>query len=284
MPVTYVNTSFGSDICRFALPILAEGPTEQHVIGSAVMITPGLAMTARHVIDECLKVYDGVAPAEPGVTQNLNATFHLRLVQFVDGGKDARIWHGRRVHTSAYTDIAFIELLRPDGAEQQPSLQMTIEAPEVGDRVFAFGYPRGVIEPGTMPKVTLDPRTTSGTVVELFERGRDRLMMPHPCFHTDAVFDAGMSGGPVFDAAGRVCGIVSTSTPPMEEGGSWASFASLLWPAFATRLFMNRADRPADDVGYPALDLVRAGLLHLEGWNRVVVEDGDRPGLRLDGS
>lgn len=283
--MTFVNTSFGSDICRFALPVLAEGRADQHVIGSAVMITPGLAMTARHVIDECLRVYDGVPPGEPGVTESLNARFHLRLVQFVDGGKKALIWRGRRVHTSAYTDIAFVELLKPDGAQSHPSLGMTVEAPRVGDRVFAFGYPRGVINKDDMwsVTVTLDPRTTSGTVVEVFERGRDRSMMPHPCFHTDAVFDAGMSGGPVFNAAGRICGIISTSTPPDAVASAWASFASLLWPAFATRMFMNRSDRAADDVGYPALDLVRAGMLHLEGWERILVEEGDRPTLRLDG-
>jgi len=281
MPVTFVNTSFSSDICRIAMPILVRGSGGQHVMGTAVMLTSGLAITARHVIDECLHLHDGVAPGEPGVREELTATFHARLVQFADGGKDGVIWRTRRIHTSGYTDIAFLELFRPTNARRCISPTMTIEPPAVGDTVYAFGYPKSDIEPGDPIRVVLDPRTTSGTVVDLFPVRRDRSMVSFPSFQTDAVFDSGMSGGPVFNGKGQLCGIISTSLPPDQPGGPWSSYASLLWPAFATRLYMNRADRHADDVGYPALDLVRAGLLPLEGWERIVIEDGDRPGLRV---
>ena len=153
----------------------------------------------------------------------------------------------------------------------------SVVPPEPGSRVYSFGYPRGAVE---SEHVTLDPHTTSGEVLEVYERGRDRAMLPHPCFHTNAVFDAGMSGGPVFNDAGQLVGLVSSSVPP-DDDGPWSSYASLLWPAFSTRLHMARADMAVSTEGHLALDLVRAGLLHLEGWERIVVEPGDRPGLRM---
>lgn len=259
------------------MPVVVEGPAGVHVMGTAVMLTPGLALTARHVVDECLQLHNGIPPGEPGARQQLSAGFHVRLFQFLDQGRSGLVWRGRRIHTSAYTDIAFIELLKPDGARPTPSPVMTALPPDAGSQVFAFGYPRSVVDED---KITLDPRTTSGAVLEVFERGRDRCLLPHSSFHTDAVFDAGVSGGPVFNSSGHLCGIVSSSVPP-DDDGPWSSFASLLWLAFATRLYMARADLPDASVGYPALDLVRAGFLHLKGWERIVVEPGDRPGLRM---
>lgn len=276
MTSTFVNTSFSSDICRVALPILANGPAGEHVMGTAVMITPGLALTARHVIDECLSLHDRVPPGVPGSQESLHAGFTLTLVQFTDRGRSGLLWKGRRVHTSAFTDIAFIELLRPPETTAQPSVVMTTVPPRPGERVFAFGYPRSRIVGQT---ITLDPRTTSGQVLEVYEHGRDRSILPHPCFHTNAVFDAGMSGGPVFNQTGQLCGIISTSMCPDAGNPEWASFASLLWPAFGTRLYMQRADVPVPHDGYHAIELVRAGFLSLVGGDRIVIHDGDRPDL-----
>ena len=36
-------------------------------------------------------------------------------------------------------------------------------------------------------------------------------MLPFPCYHVGARFDAGMSGGPVFDEYGSLCGLVCAS-------------------------------------------------------------------------
>lgn len=286
MSVTYVNTSFKSDICRFVLPIVVTRGDLSFVMGSAVMIAPGLAMTARHVIDECLQVYHGVPSGPHEGTTRHEVTFNLQLFQFLDSGTTGLVWTGRRINTSAVTDIAFIELLAPAGARAQPSLSMTVAAPLVGEQVFAFGYARGAIqlEDVNQHRVALDPRTTSGRVIEVHELRRDRSMMPYPCFHTDAVFDAGMSGGPVFNSAGKICGIISTSTPPA-DGSPWSSFAALLWPAFATRISMNRSDRQVEPAGYPVLELAQANLLYLDGWERIaIVDDPSAVALRTDSS
>jgi hypothetical protein len=52
---------------------------------------------------------------------------------------------------------------------------------------------------------------------------------------TDARFDPGMSGGPVFNKDGQICAVVSTGMPPEYEGGEHYSHASLIWPVFGVR-------------------------------------------------
>jgi len=84
--------------------------------------------------------------------------------------------------------------------------------PTVNDIVFTYAYPNTTIltEEDGHQSANFYPRYYEGKVVEYFEKGRDRVFLPSPCFQTSIISHGGASGGPVFNKDGLVCGINST--------------------------------------------------------------------------
>lgn len=78
--------------------------------------------------------------------------------------------------------------------------------------------------------------TSVGTVVEIHDERRDNFSITWPCFRVNARFDGGMSGGPVFNEAGELCGLVCACMPPGEPGGDHVSYVTSLWPMLAIEL------------------------------------------------
>ena len=72
---------------------------------------------------------------------------------------------------------------------------------------------------------------SKGVVREVHPEYRDKGMLSFPCFRTDARFDPGMSGGPIFDETGNVIGVVSASSGTLDSS-SHTSYGSLIWPIF----------------------------------------------------
>src|SRR5450432_1387180 len=64
-----------------------------------------------------------------------------------------------------------------------------------------------------------------GKVTARYEHGRDRVLLPAPCFEVDCPAIGGMSGGAAFDEGGFAIGAVTSSI----EGGP--TYLSLIWPA-----------------------------------------------------
>lgn len=129
--------------------------------------------------------------------------------------------------------------LPPDFAWHIPRLNAL--PPSIGDCITAFGYPNSkhrVVSDGTA-RIRLDPRTAPGDVLDVHYNYRDRAVLPFPCCHTNARYDGGMSGGPVFNAAGQVCGLVSTNIPPETPDEEHSSYVSRLWPVLGLGLTVD---------------------------------------------
>ncbi len=116
---------------------------------------------------------------------------------------DGRELEAKRVGADAATDLA---LLKVDAAEPLPSLQWgSSETVEIGDWVVAIGNPFG-----------LGGSITAGL---LSGRSRDIQAGPYDDFlQTDAAINRGHSGGPLFDAQGKVIGVNTAILSP--NGGS----------------------------------------------------------------
>ncbi|PZT94222.1 MAG: hypothetical protein DI624_15080 [Brevundimonas sp.] len=196
----------------------SDGPT---IMGSGVMVAPGMALTATHVIDEIEAA--GGAPL---------------LLTFLPDA--ARAWVPIGISTlsgpSAFyddvrvsSDITLISCsLNSDALAAAPlSLApMRVALPLLGDRLWAIGFRHQDLHEGA---ALISPMVSSGIVTQAFPMGRGERM-PSPCFEVGMETIGGMSGGAVVNAEGEVVGIVSSSP----DGGP--SYMTLIWDALRLRV------------------------------------------------
>ncbi len=173
-----------------------------------------------------------------------------------------------------FIDVMFVQF-EPTTERQRNHIfnrpVIRISPPAVGEKISAFGFCCHKIEYWEGgPAVFGDGYTSTGNVTDVYQEKRDDSRLNFPCFETDARFDGGMSGGPVFDSMGRLCGIISDSLKPAEDNpdGRYISHVSTLWPMLSIPVSHDRAGLPPDEVPR-VLDLARDGLILCEGWERV---------------
>lgn len=116
--------------------------------------------------------------------------------------------------------------------------------PEVGETVFAVGYPElgfSAVSEEEVPRYLNEGMFgVYGTITNLFPQGRDRTHRT-PVFEVEADWRSGMSGGPVFNKHGNVIGVVSYSLPPT-EGVPGRGYATCL-------SFIPEAPKPGSHLG-----------------------------------
>ena len=168
--------------------------------------------------------------------------------------------HGpvRRIWPSPHSDIAFLKLEPWSETATKHKWRwpvLNVLPPAVGSRVSAFGYHSSFITPGAEITWQQAASNSHGRVEEVFDVRRDTVQLAFPCFSVDARFDGGMIGGPVFNEAGEMCGLVCSSIPAAPPETRHTSFVTSLWPALGVPLDMNRVGKPQGF--YPAIELAR---------------------------
>lgn len=191
------------------------------ILGSGVMVGPGLLLTATHVLDEF--PIDGRGPV---------------FLTFLSDGCRAWLPQDRMTVTGPSqfderrkikSDITLVSCTLNSDAHAGAPLMLTpmeIALPLVGDRLWAMGFRHQGMD-GRSALIT--PFVSSGLVTAAFPLGRGERMAS-PCFEVDMDTLGGMSGGPVVNADGRLVGIVSSSL----EGGP--SHITLIWEAIRFRV------------------------------------------------
>ncbi|XSC44900.1 trypsin-like peptidase domain-containing protein [Bradyrhizobium sp. RDT10] len=114
---------------------------------------------------------------------------------------DGRTYAARLVGADPKTDLA---LLKVEGGNEFPVARLGDKAPRIGEWVLAVGNPFG-----------LGGTVTAGIVSA---RARDIISPYNNFIQIDAPVNQGNSGGPTFDASGKVIGINSAIVSP--TGGS----------------------------------------------------------------
>jgi len=283
-PETYFTpTLFGDELTWICGLIVADDDVgEFRAFGSGFLASPTLAFTARHVVDEICKELVGVDSKLDDLKGVM--PFGAQLATADQFGRLVK-WDIIDFHYTATIDIIGLSIERADNCEgiwPQVLPRFEVRPPRKNERIVAFGYP------GTKPReledgsfrVKLTPLTAGGVVKELHLEGRDNFLLPFPCFRTNARMDAGMSGGPVFNESGLVCGVVCSSLE-YNEGVDTVSYASVFYPALAIRF--NEGRKKSADIKFLRSE-AEAGRMQVSNldWVRVDACDGSTDRVRYE--
>lgn len=202
-----VQTSDGqpAEIAHAIFPIVMWRQTEPVVaVGTGFFVgMNGLFVTAKHVIEAALNS-DGRPSWQLGILQLMPENkFYLREIILVASHPFADISIGYAIPMKH--KITGLPM-------SNKTLTLASEAPPIGSDVFTYAYPRTRVigsEPGT-ENLECTPGYFVGKLSEAHPNGRDRVLLPGPCFRTSMVIHGGASGGPVMTVDGRVFAVNST--------------------------------------------------------------------------
>lgn len=257
-----------SDLAQVVFPLVVGfNSPNAYIVGTATVLCGHLAVTAKHVIDEIMKAeqHDW---ADPAPVEN-----SLCALQIVPG-PEYQLWPVIRGWGCPQTDVAFLQLassLQHSGNNPVTTwLQPPVRAlpPAIGERVVAFGYRKSIVavsrnaDGGFHHDVGGELMASIGAVREVYEKRRDSVLLPFPCYQVSARFDGGMSGGPVFDEYGAMCGLVCAGVDGAHEDGEPISYVSTLWPIFQTVIAADCAGYGSGE-RYPAIELVHRSLVYV---------------------
>lgn len=195
-------------------------PNASRVHGSAVVVAPGIAIAATHVVQQEL----------PDILEGVSGFLCLAHAPW---GID--IWRVREVCVIDTTDLVLLMLER--NSDMPPTGRLhhaftSTRLPAIGELVAMVGYVANSPSFDDRP-ISGVVHVAQGIVKEHYLEGRDRVQMPGPCIQVDVGAKGGMSGGPVFDEAGAVIGIVSSS---IGEDADGVAFVSLTLPALVRKV------------------------------------------------
>jgi len=255
-------------LSEISLVLLGDDGYEFDVFGTGFFIAPGLVITAKHVMEDYWKRYHYGLPF-PKRKVEKETNFNVRGLQFYDNGTRRGLWYSEVMWVSDFTDVAFL-FFKPENEDAKDYrceiiYELTMYAPKHREKVVSFGYPDtevNLIQRTPALKFDCRPRFTRsiGEVLNVHERYFKRGYVEFPSIETNARFDHGMSGGPVFNIAGQICGVVSA--------GSGPTYVALLWPAMLTRLDIDlETGTPTEP--YLVCDLLDNGSIRQVGWDEI---------------
>jgi hypothetical protein len=198
-----------------------------HIWGSAVMVAPGVALTARHVFDHLRR--EGFLGEVGGYLLALG--FHKHGMA---------IWNPDSFTNIGDGDLALLTLVRatasPNPAADAPVpvnvAVLAARQPSIEERISLFGFVASELKFEKLNDgngAGLSLLGSVGPVTDVYGAGRDRTL-PNPSAAVAAKTIGGMSGGGAFDAQGRLIGVITSGF------ADEVSFISLSWSSVFTPL------------------------------------------------
>ncbi|MET4578664.1 hypothetical protein ABIE13_003780 [Ottowia thiooxydans] len=197
----------------------ADGHT---VDGSAVVVGPGIALCAKHVV-------------EPHLEGLLSGQIACLATGASEEGLQA--WRISKVNEVPNTDLYIIGLTLASNVPKSGTFHQAVVSariPEVGESLTLCGFRLDHTEAEIAGQSMVlhfagNLLCCRGEVSQVFPQGRDRAMLPWPSVEVRCPAWGGMSGGPVFNTSGQLVGLVCSSFSDEEDSGP--AYVSLLGPA-----------------------------------------------------
>ncbi|MBD3886381.1 trypsin-like peptidase domain-containing protein [Phormidium tenue FACHB-886] len=191
------------------LAVVVSTPEDHVVLGTAVVIAPGLAITATHVFNERI----------PDI---LCGAVSIACVGPTSTGVE--FWRVRTINTCPSDDIAYlsIQLASPISASWRfRSIALTTRAPKPGEMVYVIGFqfPNVFSDSQFSVRMTGNLYVASGKVGSVYYPMRDSVLMPFPAIEIMCGSLGGMSGGAVLDAQGYLLGVTSRGFETDDRSG-----------------------------------------------------------------
>lgn len=257
-----------------SLPLADSAKGQKRIIGTATFLMTGLFLTAKHLVEQYFKDYESLDITAKDWTpqDNMEASFNLEVLQPLKG-LDLVVWHITKVHIVPNSDLAILVAGKYSGDKASEvvalglNVKIDLHMPPVGSRVISLGYPGTTNEGNNPSRHVLAMCTAEGVVEDVYTEVTSRS----PRFQTNAPVDGGMSGGPVFNEQGLLCGINSTGILPTTDYLSYTSFAIPLHTAFMSRLSLNLNGTVSET---SLFQLCKDGYITTVGMEHFI-EDGD---------
>jgi hypothetical protein len=242
---------------QVAMALVAEHDGLSRSVGSAFAVAPGLAITASHVIDDCVNYQE----KRDGYKRR-DSVISLTAVQSYDG--KVFLWSVDFIYGSVSSDIAFLRFARPNwwgdgpGQVKPKYARLNLNPPAVGDKVRVFGFPNSELRGGVL---NVFPAECECRVQKVYVR-TDEPTWYKPLSHLEleGEIENGMSGGPCFDKDWNVIGVNS-----LGWDGLQSAKVALLWPAMKVEIDLFKTGP------FPAIDLFKSGDTSALGYRRVYV-------------
>lgn len=263
------KTDLSNPINRRAVLLVGrDGVLPTKAIGSGVFVADRLVMTARHVVQGYWDAYNN--PKERmNQSGKKMADFEMFAVHAPRNSAEPALWAASKVAVCPYSDLALISVVPVDDlAKAQPPLEplrLNILPPNKGERIAAFGYASTsvVAETGQQVKFKLNPSISMGTVTEVFPEKRDSSLLSFPSYEIEAHFIGGMSGGPIFNEVGDLCGLICSGYDDAP-----IAYGAVLWPMVGIRID-HRIPCVISAPPYTILELAKAGIMDVRNWQYV---------------
>jgi len=254
------------------LPLVQETGGKLSGLGTGFIINPsGLFITATHVLEEAQKhvirrvdergkAYDeyrvfGLCLPENPSSENETSP----ILRFEFGYSN-----GNRVPDDGirrYFDLAYGWLNARNCLPLYPFC-IRPAMPKVGARIAAVGYyeMEGAVEFYDDKPIALNYRhktaVSVGKVTRVFyDRHPELSFNFFPCFETDAEIQPGMSGGPIIDESGNVCGITCFG------GDFLPAVCAAIWPIFSSPIRDRTSAGPVRPTDRTLYDLAKDGSI-----------------------
>lgn len=284
------RTDMSSPITERAVLLVGrDGVLPIKAIGSGVFIADRLIMTAKHVVKGYWDTFNKSRVKMDQAGKKI-ADFEMFAIQAPGNNAETALWAASKLSICPYSDLALISVVPVDDlAKAQPqlgSLRMNILPPMKGEKITAFGYASTSVvdENGEQATFQLNPSISIGTVTEVFPEKRDSCNLPFPSYEIEGYFIDGMSGGPIFNGSGELCGLICSglddasmeyfNEPPV-------SWGAVLWPMVGIRID-HHIPGVMSPPPYTIIELARAGLMDVWGWQ--YVESNAEPFEVADGT